>query len=162
MLESYLRAILIFTRSLTFNLFEANVVPNIETIHLIFVANQLTVDRYDWRIGLKWVNVGKLFTHFTSLISLAPNLNISCVQCFDVSLLSKNHNKFVWSEKLKKHVIMQLRLFLFEALKYSFSKFNVLFIPSYIAIIFYYFSLVYLKFLAWYIAVLMFEFVFHY
>lgn len=66
MLESYLRAILIFTRSLTFNLFEANVVPNIETIHLIFVANQLTVIDMIGELalnGLMWENYSPISHH---------------------------------------------------------------------------------------------------
>ena len=38
----------------------------------------------------------------------SPNLNILCVQYLDAFPLSKNHKKFNWSEKLKKHIWAQV------------------------------------------------------
>ena len=46
----------------------------------------------------------KRLLHQQVKIPAGPNLNTLCIWHSDASLLSKSHEKFVWPEKLQKHI----------------------------------------------------------
>ena len=76
-----------------------------------------------------------------------PNLNSLCVWHSNASPLSKSHAKFVWSEKLQKHIWTGVPSWAFALLK----LWSAHFIPVNITIIFYSFLLVWITLLSWHI-----------